>query len=326
MASPLIGALKSSEPEASVFWLVEPHLVDLLKCDPHLEDVIMWPKKQWVQFLRTGRYFSFFKESKRLRKQLKGIKFDLAIDAQGLLRSRILACLSGATERVGFSSREPGGSLMSRIISRGPHSSHMSSEYRYLMEQLGVDCGEFSPKIYVSSQDESTMMDTLQSRGIVRYTVLAPFTTRPQKHWFEGRWAELAGRIVDEFQHQIVILGGKSDQMAAKRLSNLSSVPLHDFTGKTTLGQAVAAVKHSSLLIGVDTGLTHLGTAFNRPTIALFGSTCPYLQTSNPRCRVLYHALPCSPCRRSPTCGGDFTCMKLLDTDHVMNAANEFFR
>jgi len=82
--------------------------------------------------------------------------------------------------------------------------------------------------------------------------------------------------------------------------------------------QSAAVIKNAALMIGVDTGLTHMGTAFMRPTVALFGSTCPYLITASPATRVLYHPFPCSPCRRSPTCSGEFPCMADITVAEVM--------
>ncbi|MFP4280951.1 MAG: glycosyltransferase family 9 protein, partial [Halochromatium sp.] len=72
------------------------------------------------------------------------------------------------------------------------------------------------------------------------------------------------------------------------------------------------------LVVGVDTGLSHMGIAFERPTVLLFGSTCPYTQTGRATARVLYHHRQCSPCRRRPTCDGAFTCMREIQVDEVM--------
>ena len=82
-----------------------------------------------------------------------------------------------------------------------------------------------------------------------------------------------------------------------------------------------ALIESARLLVGVDTGLTHMGTAFEIPTVAIFGSTCPYLKTDSPRTAILYKNLECSPCRRHPTCGGAYTCMRLVTVNEVMAEA-----
>jgi heptosyltransferase-1 len=96
---------------------------------------------------------------------------------------------------------------------------------------------------------------------------------------------------------------------------------LVDAVGRTRLRQAAALIGRARLLIGVDTGLTHMGIAFGTPTLALFGSTLPYSNTTRTDARVLYHRLPCSPCRRNPVCDGEFTCMRMIDEDEVVTAA-----
>jgi 4-amino-4-deoxy-L-arabinose transferase-like glycosyltransferase len=82
-----------------------------------------------------------------------------------------------------------------------------------------------------------------------------------------------------------------------------------------------AAIADAALLIGVDTGLTHIGSALAVPTVALFGSTCPYLDPVAHRSVVLYEKLACSPCRRNPTCDGRFDCMRALEVERVMSEA-----
>jgi heptosyltransferase-1 len=153
--------------------------------------------------------------------------------------------------------------------------------------------------------------------------VICPFTTRPQKHWFEERWAELAGRLTADLGLPVVMLGGPADREAAARIRAQAGEGLIDLAGGTGLLEAAATIARASLVVAVDTGLGHMGIAFGRPSLLLFGSTCPYRDTTHANARVLYHPLPCSPCRRRPTCGGELTCMKLIAVDEVVSAARE---
>ncbi len=321
MASPMIRTLRAAYPKARLVWLAEPQVVELLRHHPDLDEVIVWPKNRWRQLLREGKLLSLRREVAGLRHELRRCRFDLALDAVGLLKSRLIAKLSGARERIGFVSREPGGFLMSKVIPRGPSSKAMSSEYRFMMEHLGLDPGEFRPSLVLAGEDEAAAARLRQARGLDRYAVLLPFTTRPQKHWFEERWADLARRVRERFDLVPLLLGGPADLAASRRIVQMSGTAIENLTGETTIAQTAALVRHSSLAIGVDTGLTHMGTAFRRPTIALFGATCPYLETPSPQTRVLYHPHPCSPCKRSPTCAGDFTCMQAITVDEVLQTA-----
>jgi len=66
-----------------------------------------------------------------------------------------------------------------------------------------------------------------------------------------------------------------------------------------------------------------MGIAHRTPSVLLFGSTCPYTDTTRANARVLYHRLPCSPCKRRPTCDGAFTCMREIRAREVLTAARQ---
>jgi len=318
MASAMIPALKVRYPDSRLVWLADPSVASLLETHPQIDEILLWPKAVWREDFRKGRWLRLAASILSLRKKLRAGNFDLAIDAVGLLRSRLLARLSGAGQRIGFVSREPGEFLMTRIVTRGGRIELMSSEYRHLMEELGCDTRDFAPSLELASQDRRKAEALLHDQAMGPFVAIAPFTTRPQKHWFEERWVELAERIWKQTGLRPLLLGGPGDVRAAGRIASRCKAPLVNLTGKCGLRQTAALVSLCDLLIGVDTGLTHMGTAFSRPTLALFGSTCPYLETPSPRTRVLYEPLPCSPCKRRPSCSGDFTCMASLSVDRVM--------
>jgi heptosyltransferase I len=322
MASPMIRVLRESYPDAHIAWLAEPSVQDLLRYNKKLDEVIIWPKGRWKELFAGRNFLQLKREISRFADELQSGDFDMALDVQGLLRSRWFAWLSRAGQRTGFESKEPGEFLMTKILSRGVHSGMMGSEYRHMMDELGLSPGEFHPDISISPEDEEAGIEMVKGAGISgRYAVFAPFTTRPQKHWLEDRWADLAALINRNPGLPVVMLGGKGDAERAREIRLKTSGNLFDFTGRTTLTLGAAIIRNSSLLIGVDTGLTHMGAAFDCPTIALFGATCPYIHTAGGKTRVIYNPLACSPCRRSPVCRGDFTCMKSITVTHVLDGA-----
>jgi heptosyltransferase-1 len=327
MASPMIKALRNAYPGAYIAWVAEPGGHALLRDNPGLNEVISLPKARWKRLLRQGRFIALVREVREFSNKMRMRGFDTALDAQGLLRSRMIAWLSGARERVGFDSREPGRFLMTRIVSRGEDVKRIGSEYYHLMQTLGVSAGEFPMEVTVRVEDQEAGQNAVRSAGIGgKYAVICPFTTRPQKHWFEARWAALSEALQDRLGLGVVILGGPGDIGAARRIQAVAPETIRDLTGTTTLGQSAAIIKNASLVVGVDTGLTHMGVAFDRPTIALFGPTCPYLDTATHHAVVLYEKMPCSPCRRSPTCNDDFTCMKRISVEQAFYAAQDLLK
>ena len=330
-ASPLVRALRSRHPGARIIWVVEPAAADLIRHHPLVDRVVVWPRSLWSGALKRGRLPTLTREVRAFAATLRGEGADLAIDLHGLLRSAAVARLTGAREVIGLGAREGSGLLVDRVIPRdGGDSTRISSEYLHLARELGWDTEAFHCEVHPGPSDRAGAQAHRSRVGLEEpYAVLAPFTTRPQKHWREERWAPLALRIREELGLRPVILGGPADQEAADRITGASGAvsgsrpgggALVDLVGGTTLGEAAALVEGASLVVGVDTGLTHLGVAMDRPVVALFGSTLPYTHAPGRLVEVLHEPMDCAPCRTRPTCGGAFTCMGLLEGERVFSA------
>ncbi len=329
MASGLIPALKTRFPDAAISWVCEPVCAPLLKHNPRLEQVIVWPRGEWQDLLKARRYRDLWRAVLAFRAQLRAARFDLVLDAQGLLKSGLIAWFTGAPRRVSIIAREGSHRLVHEVVTPPPGADVvMGSEYRYLAHYLGAPQGSFVHDLAVGEGPRARARAVLGERlqaawggapTVRPLVVLAPFTTRPQKHWVEENWSELGLQML-ALGLQPVVLGGPADRAAAERICAGQPQLIH-LAGDLKLDESVALIADAQLVVGVDTGLTHMGSALRLPTVALFGSTRPYLEGPTPRTRVLYDGLPCSPCRRNPTCNGAFTCMKQLTTDRVLQAA-----
>jgi heptosyltransferase-1 len=322
MASGLIPSLRETFPDARIAWLTDAVNADLLQHNPRLDRVYLWPRSRWRRLREQGQYLSWLQEAAALVRSLRAEDFDLVLDLQGLLKSGAWAFLAGGRRRIGLGSREGSRFLMTEVLDRGSGDPRIGSEYRRLAESLGARPGSFALDIAVAPEDQAAAAGLLRAEGIQGgYAAFCPFTTRPQKHWFDERWAELAAGLADATGLTPVMLGGPGDRARAEAIRSQSRGPLADLAGKTSLGVCAALLGGARLAIGVDTGLTHLGIASGIPTLALFGSTRPYLDTGSDLARVLYDPLECSPCRRRPTCDGRFDCMRLHTPDGVLAAA-----
>jgi heptosyltransferase-1 len=320
MASPLIGALRRSYPDAQLTWLVQSEMRDMLTANRELDQVIAWPRRKWRSLWRQGRWWRLLREIRAFVQLLRAQRFDVAIDIQGLLKSGIWAWLCAAPVRIGLDSREGSGRLMTHVVRPVRGDKRISSEYLHLAQALGLDSGDFHMQVAVSDEDERFAHQ--YATHDTGYAVLCPFTTRPQKHWREERWAGLSHALQERFGLRCLMLGGPGDAEAAARIAQEAGAELENLAGRTSIRQAAALIKHAALLIGVDTGLTHMGSAFRIPSIALFGSTCPYLETGCERSVVIYKQLDCSPCKRRPSCQGAFTCMTSISVEEVLQQAD----
>jgi heptosyltransferase-1 len=322
LASGLIPTLKAAWPQSEIFWLTEEANAALLRHNPGLDGIYILPRRRWAGLLRERRYRACWGELLALIRQLRQARFDLVLDIQGLLKSGLLARVTGAGQRIGLGSREGSGLLMTRVVSRAVSSHLPGKEYRALCQALGLDTTPYRLEVVVSAEDRLAADKVLAEAGVgPDFAVFCPFTTRPQKHWFDERWVELARQVQAEFGKAVVFLGGPADREHGAALAQASGA--FSLAGKTALGEAAAIIQQARLLVGVDTGLTHLGLAMAAPTLALFGSTRPYLVPDMPRSRVLYEPRTCSPCRRRPTCDGRFDCMRAHEVAGVLGAIRE---
>tara|TARA_E500000178_G_scaffold103616_1_gene103182 strand:- start:1267 stop:2286 length:1020 start_codon:yes stop_codon:yes gene_type:complete len=315
-ASPLVAACRKRYPSTEIDWLAEGVVRPLLTELPGLTQVVLWPRQEWQDLWREKRIFALLRAVMAFRQKLRERNYDLVIDAQGLVKSAFLSWLTGSPQRIGFKSKEPNGVFLTQRLDKSI-TPRISSEYLALADTLGWDTSNFEMVLGLSELDNKRSIDIAPQEA---YVVIAPFTTRPQKHWTHGHWRALIEQLVNA-GHRVACLGGPADREEAATL--LEGLTVINWVGAYPLGVSAGLVKQSSGVIGVDTGLTHMGIAVGVPTVALFGSTCPYLETGRDKVRVIYHGLECAPCRRSPTCGGRFDCMVGITAEEALSAFNE---
>lgn len=314
-ASAMIPTLRQNYPNARLSWLVEPMAAPLLSENPDLDEVIIWPRAQWRELWHQRKIIALLREISGFRTMLRSKRFDLVLDLQGLFKSAFLAFLTGAACRLGYESKEPTRFLLThRCVKQ--IDDRIGSEHFNLARHLGLDVSRHDMVLSLSAADEARAQAQSQAGP---YVVMCPFTTRPQKHWIDVHWRDLATSLIAR-GWRVLMLGGPADQDHAKTLAQ--GLQIENFVGQATLRESAALISHARCVIGVDTGLTHMGIAQSVPTVALFGSTCPYTETTRDNAVVLYDGLECSPCRRNPTCGNTYECMRGITASRVLTTVD----
>ena len=221
LASPVVEALRRRYPEAHIAWVVESHARSMIEHHEGLDEIIVWDRAAWKDMIRAGRWRALWGAFRELRARLRTPRFDVALDLQGLLRSGWVAWLSRAPVRIGLGSKEGSWMLMTATVPRhGTAPGSTSLQYPYFADALGLPSEALSLHLTLSDEEEEFVPRFIAEHGLERgYAALAPFTTRPQKHWIEARWAELAGRIRADLRLPVVILGGPADREAAGRIA-----------------------------------------------------------------------------------------------------------
>ena len=315
MASGLVNSLKNQWPECKIDWLVEPVGLELLAGHKDLEQVLEVPRPRWKLLRKQHQWLRLLKEVIDFRKTIRRHHYDLVLDVQGLLKSGVWAFCARATRKIGLGSKEGSQFFFDDVVERAP-SPVMASEYRSLATKLGCLDSHYHMAIANSEKDRLAVTQLLQLENMTEFAVFCVFTTRPQKHWVTSYWQELAKQVQLHFGLPCLIVGGSSDAQQSQVIAmgdNLLSI-----TGRTSLTETAELVKRARFLVGVDTGVTHMGIMNAIPTVCLFGSTVPYLEAQS--AKILYRNASCSPCRRKPNCGGRFHCMSDITPAQVIEA------
>ena len=325
-ATPIIRALRRRYPDVHLTWVVEPKSSDVVVDHPELDEVVVWDRDRWKKLLRAGKLGELRRAFQEFRDTLRSRRYDVAIDLQGLSRSGLVTWFSGAPIRISLGPQEGSGLLMTHRYPTGRHVSEMSGEPRLMAEWLGLDTSDWSLDLHLEPEARAGARARLREAGVEGpFILLVPFTTRPWKHWLEERWAPLARALVEKTGLPTVLGGGPADREAADRIRADAEGTLVDLVGRTSLAEAVGVVAEASLVIGVDTALTHAGHAFLRPTICVFGPA-GYTDPPTPMTRMVRHWIGCVPCRtenRPVTCGGDYTCMRLITGREILGHARD---
>lgn len=318
MASPVPTALKESKPNTHITWVVHPAFAALLKGHPDIDEIVTFDFDLWRQLWKKKRILEMFRMVSTLRKTLRPHNFERAIDLQGTFTTGVIAWLSGAVHRIALGSEGSNSWFMTKTISRNlGDQTQIGSEYRYLINQLGSSDSHW--KMYVprtKDADQSANEKLRAALGDAPYAVICPFAQYAQKNWLEEHWQQIILRIRGRYKLRTVIVGGENGKEPGERISRISGAV--NLAGQTTLEETASIIAGAALLIGVDTGLTHMGHALKIPAISLFGATSPYSYADSDVSRVIYLDRYCSPCRRNPTCNKKYQCMSEITPDMVL--------
>ncbi len=318
MSSPVASALKRNDPNTHITWVVHPAFASLLEDHPDIDEVITFDADEWTTLWKQKRLPALYKKVRELKNKLRKRNYERAIDLQGRFTTGFIAWLSKAPHKIALGSEGGNSWFMTKTISRNlGDQTQIGSEYRYLINQLGCSDAYWKMHVPRSQQAETNAKNKLKEKlGDSDYAVICPFAQFPQKNWFEDYWEQIILRIRGRYHLRTVIVGGINGKGAGEKMAKMSGAI--NLAGETSLEETASVIAGASLLIGVDTGLTHMGHALNIPTISLFGATYPYDYVDSDISKVIYLDRFCSPCRRNPTCQGKFQCMREITPDNVL--------
>ena len=320
---PVLWALRKIYPDAYLGWVVKEAWQDVLADNPLIDHLIIL--KKGASGIRSA-----IRETRSLR-------FDTAIDLQGLFRSGIITFFSGATERIGFSNaRELAPVFYNNKVIVSPGKLHAVD--RYMLTVSAITCPQIPlnpPLIKGESRKlEFPLFFNIEDAEWVKQFLLENnlsdmkplIAINPSARWIKKRWpavsySALINQLIKELKAGIIIVGSKDDVPIANEISSLVHEKIGIATGKTSIKSLAALLTRVNLLITNDSGPMHIAAALGTPVVALFGPTDPKLTGPYGRGHVVIRKnLDCSPCLRRPCTEGKPLCMETITAEEVEKA------
>lgn len=266
---PAVEDALNNRPDVTFDWCVEEAFAGIVALHPAIKTIHKVAIRRWRKQLFSG---GAWREMAGLRKALRASRYDLVLDAQGLLKSALVSIQAGAPI-AGFdhaSAREPSATLFYQRKYAVPRDLHAIERTRRLFGQAL----DYQPDL--SKLDSGIVPPVGGLSGVGGQTAfLLHGTSREDKKWPVEDWIETARLLVARKVTPVVTWSNEAERNVAEAIA--SAVLQTVLVPKSPLEDIAAILGRSTLVIGADTGLTHLASAFGLPTVAIFLATEPGL-------------------------------------------------
>ncbi len=264
--------IKKNLPNSTIDWIVEEGFKAILENNPDINTI------HTVNIKKAKKNKSFkllFQEFGKLRKLPK---YDVVIDAQGLIKSAIVARLIPARKHFGFdkvSLREAFAAKFYTDTCHINYSENIIKRNTFVISSAlefdisHVDILDKSPFLYSNFKDTAPPVESHKSN-----IAFIPGASFKSKIYPVEKYIQLANKL----DANIIILWGNAEErlMAEQIQSGSKNVSV---SKQLTLDELKSIIAKIDLVIGGDTGPTHIAWALNVPSIILFGSTPGYRNT-----------------------------------------------
>jgi heptosyltransferase-1 len=266
---PVASDIRRKMPGWEVDWLVEESFADIPRLHPCVRDVIPVALRRWR---RSPLSAGTWRELESWRHALRDRPYDFVLDTQGLIKSALLARLARG-RHCGFAAgaaREP---LAARFYDDTfviPRNVHAVERNRWLAA-AALDYAQDAPLDYGIRSDRLDA-DWLPPQP---YAVLITATSRADKLWPDAHWLAICTGLHARGIAAVLPAGSDEERSRARRLAD---------NGRRALAAPPLAVRElaglmagAGIVIGLDTGLTHLAAALGVPVVCIFSGSNPML-------------------------------------------------
>jgi len=249
---PAVALLREAHPGAEITWVINPEFAPLLRGNPDVNHVHFFPRGQ---FRGLGAPRSLLPWLKKTR----GIRPDLALDFQGLLRSALIARISGAKEIYGMSDAREGSRFFYDRVAKVNRRGHAVNRYLKLAECAGATIGE-SLRWPLPTGDPLPRFDQYPP-----FILLHPFA--------RGDGKSLSNAVIEEFcsafaPTRVVVVG-----QSRRKIDTPGNCI--DLTNQTSLLQLIRLIRVARFVVSVDSGPMHIAAAVTDNLLSIHTWTDP---------------------------------------------------
>ena len=266
---PVVSDIHARFPQARIDWVVEEGFADIPRLHPAVGRVIPVAVRRWRRALLSA---ATWRELRGFREAVHEESYDLVLDTQGLIKSALLA-RQAQGKRAGYAAeaaREPFAARFYDATYAIPRNLHAVERNRWLAAAaLG-----YEPNLPL---DYGIAAAPLAAPWLpaAPYCVLLSASSRADKLWPEADWLQLAAAL-NARGLACVLPGGNVEERAraARLAAGMAQAVAAPPLGIAELAQLLAGAQ---VVVGVDTGLSHIAAALGRLTLCLFSGSRPEL-------------------------------------------------
>ena len=320
---PAASALRAAYPGSWLTWLVEPGSASVLRSQPWLDEVLVFPRDELSRALRQGRVGRAASRAWAFRRELRRRRFDLVVDFHSILKSGVLSALTGATRRVAYArpfGRELGWWFAHERARLHPRRMSRFARNDALVRFLAVqEPAAARPLVFPAGEDDGGAAEAGPAAVAIH-----PGTSdsTPHKRWSIAGYAALARRLRDEEGRPSLVTVGpaRGDREFADAIVAASDGAATLAPETPGLGELAALFARCALYVGSDTGPMHVASLVGTPVVQLLGPTdpvenAPWDAVPSRSVRV---QIGCNPCRRGCAAA---VCMGVIPHESVLEAA-----
>jgi lipopolysaccharide heptosyltransferase I len=263
LTMPVLNALRDHFPRAFLAWAVEERAAPLLRGHRALDELIVLPRR----FLKSPPWVW------ELYRRLRALRFDVAIDVQGLTKSAVVARLSAARRRIGLGGRwgrELSPWLNSELVY--PTRQHVIERMLELLRPLGIEQPGVRFDVPLQEAEIAAAVRWVRQLGLEGgFAVINPGAGSPSRLWPLDRYAAVARHLgVKWALPSVVVWAGAAERSDAERIAGESAGHAR-VAPPTSLRELAALARLARVFVSSDTGPLHLAEAVGTPCVGLHG-------------------------------------------------------